>query len=171
MKSLVVLLCVSLLVACGSDADKSGSGGATSEPGISATETAPDGDESGGAVDCAEVRSALTTMGIPLQLMAQVRDPSSIQTLKEPPVGPIDMDAFLAAIADLRVLEAYPSPLGYVKDSFDSYEQAGVALKGLLEEEAVTQADIDAYNAKIGPAGEFLAKQSAIAGAMGEAGC
>jgi hypothetical protein len=168
------MLALALLVGCSSSSDSDG----TSEPDISFTVTAPDDattaaptGNGSGEVDCAKIRDAAATMLVPVQLMAQVRDPSSIQDMKEPPLGPIDMDAFLGAIEDLRVLEAFPSPLGSTKDSLDFYAAAGTTLKGLLDADSVTQADVDAYNAQIGPLTDFLGKQAAISGSVGAAGC
>ena len=184
---LLPLLAAVALVSCGgSDGDDSSD--STSASDASSAETTSDDDASDattadesaadetsgnspGDVDCDEIDAAVAEVGVPLQLMAQVRDPENLQSIKDGVMGPFDVDAFLAAIAQLRVLEAYDSPLGDPGESLDAYEDAGVALKALFAKEAATQADIDEYNTHVGEVGAFLGHQMAIAGALDQVGC
>jgi hypothetical protein len=136
------------------------------------TEAPTEAQRGNGDVDCAKVTAALATLIVPLQLMAQVQDPSMVGTLKAGTSGPkVDPDQVLAALHDLHELDGVSSPLGSPKEAIDAYEDAAGALKTLLAKDSPTQADVDAYNAHIGDLSAFLMHQSAISGAMGEAHC
>ncbi len=132
-------------------------GGATSKP--------------PGSVDCDAIKTAGQQL-IAVQLLAQFRTPENVASIKDKQIGNLDLDAFLAALAVLHALDAYPSVLGDPKAAIDRYEATARAAKVLFETEPVTQAAIDAFNSQnIGTVGDFLAGQAAIAGAIDAAGC
>lgn len=174
----LLVLCV--LAACGSDDGGAGAvttaRGPEATTGVTSSETAATANEEpagggSGDFDCAEIEESLLVLGIPIQLMAQVRDPANFQSIKDGVMVQLDIDAFLASVQELRVLEAFQSPLGDPGESLDVYEEAGLAMKVLMEKDTVTQADIDEYNTNVVEVGEFLGHQIAISGALDEAGC
>lgn len=173
-KPLALLITILLLAAC-SGGDDGGSSPSTAggAGGDVTTTVGSDGGGSNGAgpVDCAAITAAMTEIGVPLQLLAQVRTPSTLAAIKEGTVGELDIDAFLAAIDVIHALDPFDSPLGDPKVSLDAYEEAGNAMKALLEADAPTQADIDAYNDTIGTIPEFLGLQIALSGGMDAANC
>jgi hypothetical protein len=181
LASASLALCLTALVAGCS------SGGSDASPppgsnGAGGTTTTAAGDTSGGAtsddggtpntssVDCEAIKAAQQDL-LSIQLMAQIRDPESIATLKSGTLGNLDIDHFLASMKTLHQLDPYDGPLGNPKEAISAYEEAATDLKALLEADPVTQEAIDAYNAKIGSVGEFLGHQTAIAGGLDAAGC
>jgi hypothetical protein len=106
-----------------------------------------------------------------VQLLAQLKTPDTIESIKTKAFGNLDLDTFIAALGVLHALDGYPSVLGDPKAAIDFYIKAAEAAKVLFATEPMTQAAIDTYNQNVGTVGDFLAKQSAISGAMGEAGC
>ncbi|HXG26899.1 MAG TPA: hypothetical protein VNL94_08645 [Candidatus Binatia bacterium] len=156
---------IAVLAACGGAAPgaTTGPGGATQRPG------ATQGGGNGGNVDCDAVRSAAQKL-VGIQLLAQLTTPQAIETIKS--VGNLDLDALLGALDELHALDTVSTPLGNAKESIETYEKATRAAKELFAMAPVTQAAIDAFNSEhVGTVGEFLAKQAAISGAIGEAGC
>ena len=120
-------------------------------------------------VDCAAIRAAAEKL-IGIQLLAQLSTPQSIETIKS--VGNLDLDAMLAALDNLHALDDVSSPLGDAKASIEFYEKAATAAQALFALDPVTQDAIDAYNAdNVGTIAEFLGKQAAISGAIGEVDC
>ena len=142
--------------------------------GDKATTTAADGgsggDSGGGDVDCAAIKKVQTQL-LSIQLLAQLKDPARIESIKTTGIGNLDLDEFLAAMKVLHQLDGQTSPLGDPKEAIDIYEQAATDAKALFEADPPAQADIDAYNESIGSTAEFLGHQVAIAGAVDEAGC
>ncbi len=124
-----------------------------------------------GSVDCTKVKAALANIIVPVQLLAQIHDPASVEALKSKTIGNVDPDAFLAALADLHALDGQTSVMGDPKAAIDAYEAAGQAAKTLFAKSAVTQADVDAYNQTVGSLTDFLGHQTALAGAMDAAHC
>jgi hypothetical protein len=156
------ILLITLLAGCGGAVP-----GATSSPtgGQAATAQPP------GQVDCAAIEEAGKQL-VGIQLMAQLTNPDTVASIKDKQIGNLDLDAMLAALAVLHALDGYSSPLGDPKAAIDYYEKAARAAKELFATEPITQAAIDAFNAEnVGTVGEFLGRQAAIAGAIGEAGC
>lgn len=163
-------LALFLLAACGGG---SSSGEVADDPTTTSTTavSSTNGDGSSGGVDCTAARAAAQRLGLNVQLLAQIRNPGSIETFRSGSLK-LDIDGFTAAVEDLRVLEPFDEPpFGSPREALDLYAEAGVTAKVLLEADQVTQADIDAYNAKIGTVGEFLSGQTKIAGALDAAGC
>jgi hypothetical protein len=157
--ALAAVLVAVLVAACG------GAGPAATTKGSTATQK-PGG---GTSVDCAKLTAAASQL-IGIQLLAQLTSPDSVESIKK--VGNLDLDKLLAALDDLHALDSVSSPLGDAKASIDFYQKAAKAAKTLLAMDPVTQAAIDAYNKdNVGAIGDFLGKQMAISGAMGEAGC
>jgi hypothetical protein len=165
-KVAILLFSIVVLAACGGSApgQTPGSIGATPAP---AATSGPAG--GGGAVDCAAMKSAAEAL-IGIQLLAQLRSPESIESIKS--LGTLDLDAMLAALDELHALDGFAGPLGDPKTSIDHYEKAAAAAKALFDMDPVTQAAIDAFNDEhVGTIGDFLGKQIAISGAMDEADC
>lgn len=157
MKSAVTLLLAICLAAC------SGAPGSTAK-GSTATQK-----PGGGTVDCAKLTAAASQL-IGIQLLAQLTTPDAIESIKS--IGNLDIDKLLTALGDLHALDSISSPLGDAKASIDFYQKAAKAAKALLAMDPVTQVAIDAYNKdNVGTVADFLGKQIAISGAMGEAGC
>ncbi len=154
---------VVLLAACGGAAP-----GQTSKPNGATPAATPGGH---GAVDCAAMTTAATQL-VAVQLLAQLTTPATVESIRSKQIGNLDLDAFLSAMGTLHALDAHASPLGDPKASIEHYEKAAEAAKDLFAMEPVTQAAIDAFNKdNVGTVGDFLGKQIAISGAMGEAGC
>lgn len=148
-----------VLAACGGTSGplstSSKPGTATQKPGVT--------------VDCAQLKDAAAKL-IGLQLLAQLTTPDAIESIKS--VGNLDIDGMLSALTDLHALDSVSTPLGDAKASIDFYQKAANAAKTLLAMDPVTQAAVDAYNKdNVGTVADFLGKQIAISGAMGEAGC
>lgn len=157
IRALSILLVV-LLAACG------GAGGpASTAKGGTATQ------KPAGNVDCTAMKAAAAQL-IGLQFLAQLTTPETIESIRT--VGNLDVDKLLSALGDLHALDGVSSPLGDAKGSIAFYEKAAKAAKTLLAMDPVTQAAIDAYNKEnVGTVADFLGKQIAISGALGEAGC
>jgi hypothetical protein len=165
------VLMVVLLGAC------SGTGGAASNAVPSTggkASAAPQGASpapaGNGNVDCAKIKTAAQQL-LAVQLLAQLRTPDSIASIKAKTIGNLDLDAFVAGMHDLHALDAFASPLGDPKAAIDFYEAAAAAAQDLLATDPMTQAAIDAYTAKVGTVPDILSHQVAISGAMGAAGC
>ncbi|MEO5703833.1 MAG: hypothetical protein ABIZ52_05550 [Candidatus Limnocylindrales bacterium] len=158
------LLALIILAGCGG-----ASPGATTKPGGPGGQTATS--KPGGAVDCAAIKTAAQQL-LAVQLLAQLKTPDTVESIKSKAIGNLDLDAFLAAMAVLHALDAYPSVLGDPKAAIDFYEKAGKAAKVLFATDPMTQVAIDKFNSEnVGTVAEFIGHQTAIAGAMGEAGC
>lgn len=125
----------------------------------------------GGKVDCTKMKAAAAQL-IGIQLLAQLTTPENVASIKSQAMGNLDIDALLSALGDLHALDGVSSPFGDTKASIAAYEKAAKAAKALFAMNPVTQAAIDAYNKdNVGTVADFLGKQVAISGAMGEAGC
>lgn len=156
------ILMILLLAGCGG----TGPGGTSKATGGPASNGQP-----AGQVDCAAIKTAGEQL-IGILLMAQLTNPETVASIKDKQIGNLDLDALLAALAILHALDAYSSPLGDPKAAIDHYEKAARAAKDLFATEPITQPAIDAFNAEnVGTVAEFLGRQAAIAGAIGEAGC
>lgn len=163
--SLVVSsLLVVLVAACG------GNAGATSNPNPPATGGTTSTGQPAGQVDCAAIALAGQQL-LAVQLLAQLKTPDAVESIRSKQFGNLDLDTFLAALDELHALDAYASPLGDPKAAIDVYEKAAKAAQVLFATEPITQAAIDTYNLNVGTVGEFLSHQVAIAGAVDAAGC
>ena len=173
IRRLTPVLVVVLLAAC------SGGGGAASTAKPSAAGQAPTtkpadtaAPAANGSVDCTAVKAALADLIVPIQLMAQVKDPPAVEAMKAGTIGPkLDPDKILADLHALHALDGVASPLGDPKAAIASYEDAANALKTLFAASPVTQDAIDAYNKHVGELTAFLMHQAAISGAMDGAHC
>lgn len=152
----------------GSAKDGGGSGdtATTADPGSGSS----DSGSTGGDVDCTAVKKAAEDL-LMVQLMAQIRDPQSIESMSNEQLVNLDFDQFQASMKVLHQLDGYDSPLGDPKAAIETYEDAATKAQALFEADAPTQADIDAYNESIGSTSEFLMHQTAISGALDEADC
>lgn len=157
------ILMLVLLAGCGNATP-----GATSKPGATSGPAATA--KPGGAVDCAALTTAAQQL-ISIQLLAQLKTPDTIESIKNKAIGNLDLDAFISALNTLHALDGYPSVLGDPKAAIDFYIKAANAAKVLFATEPMTQAAIDTYNQNVGTVAEFLGHQAAISGAFGEAGC
>ena len=160
-------LFVVLLAACGGTST-------ASNPNPPLTSQAATGQASvppaGGKVDCAALKTAAVEL-LGVQLLAQLKTPDAIASIKSKQIGNLDVDKFLAAMATLHALDSYKGPLGDPKPAIEAYEKAANAAKVLFATDPMTQAAIDTYNQNVGTVSAFLGHQVAIAGAMDTAGC
>lgn len=124
----------------------------------------------GGKVDCAALKTAAQEL-LGVQLLAQLKTPDTIASIKSKSIGNLDPDKFLAAMHTLHALDPYKSALGDPKPAIDAYEKAATAAKVLFATDPMTQAAIDTYNQNVGTTTAFLGHQLAISGAMDAAGC
>ena len=124
----------------------------------------------GGAVDCAALATAAQQL-ISIQLLAQLKTPDAVDSIKNKAIGNLDLDTFVSALETLHALDGHPSVLGDPKAAIDFYITAAKAAKVLFATNPMTQAAIDTYNLNVGTVADFLGHQVAISGAMGEAGC
>ncbi len=162
---LVIATLVAVLAGCGSAGTASNANpGSTGQP--SGT-TAPGG---GGTVDCAAIRTAAQQL-LAVQFLAQLRNPDTIEQIRDGQIGGLDLEKFLVGMNDLHALDSFSSPLGDPKAAIDVYEKAGRAAQVLFATEPITQAAIDTYNENVGTVGEFLGHQIAISGAIDAADC
>lgn len=165
MKSRLVttILALTVLAAC------SGAGpGATTKP--AATSGTAATAKPGGKVDCEAIKTAAQQL-IAIQLLAQLKTPDTIESIKNKSIGNLDPDAFISAMGTLHALDGYSSALGDPKAAIDYYIKVAQAAKVLFATEPMTQAAIDTYNQNIGTVSDFLGRQVAISGAIAEAGC
>jgi hypothetical protein len=153
-------LALVLLAGCGG-----GIAGATSKPNTQASSG-----QQAGQVDCAAIKTAAQQL-LAIQLLAQLKTPDAIASIKSKQIGNLDLDAFLAAMKTLHALDSHPSALGDPKAAIDFYETAGKAALVLFATSPMTQAAIDAYNKNVGTVSDFLSHQAAISGAISAAGC
>jgi hypothetical protein len=167
IRLVIPLLMIALLAACGNGNEKIG-------PSISANPSASAGQASiggqPGTLDCTAINTAAQEL-IMVQFLAQLTTPDTVEAVKTHQIGNLDLDKFLAAMHELHALDSHPGVLGDPKPAIDFYEKAGNAAKVLFATDPITQAAIDTYNQNVGTITEFLGHQSAIAAAIGEAGC
>jgi hypothetical protein len=173
MRLVATALLVALLAACGggssataSNANPSATNNQTATGQPSDT-TPPAGN---GNVDCTAIKTAAQQL-LAVQFLAQLKTADTIEQIRDKKIGNLDLDAFLAGMGELHVLDSYSSPLGDPKAAIDFYEKAGTAGQVLFATDPITQAAIDTYNENVGTIPEFLSHQAAIAGAMDAAGC
>ena len=123
-----------------------------------------------GSIDCEALKTAAQQL-LGIQLLAQMRTPDTVESIRNKVIGNLDPDAMLAALKALHALDGQSSVLGDPKAAIEVYEEAAEAAKTLFATGPVTQEAIDAYNEHVGEVGPFLGHQAAIAGAMDSAGC
>jgi hypothetical protein len=166
----VPFLLIVLLAGCGgAGPGATGKPGATAKPGATTGQAATG--RPGGPVDCAAILAAAEAL-VGLQLLAQLTTPENVASIKSKQIGNLDLDKMLAALGTMHALDGYSSVLGDPKAAIDFYEKAAQAAKALFAMEPVTQAAIDAFNKEnVGSVADFLGRQVAISGAVGEADC
>lgn len=157
------ILVVAVLAACSGTTP-----GATTKPGATSGTAATT--KPGGKVDCEAIKTAAVQL-LAVQFLAQLKTPDTIESIKTKSIGNLDPDAFIAAMQTLHALDGYSSVLGDPKSAIDYYIKVAQAAKVLFATEPMTQTAIDTYNQNIGTVTDFLGRQTAIAGAMSEAGC
>lgn len=157
---------VILAASCGSGGSDSAGTTNTTEAG----KTATTGSNNSEKVDCAALKVAGQQL-LSVQFLAQLRNPAIIERLKAGTIGNLDLDKFLAAMETFHALDGYESPLGDPKEAIDFYETAARSAQELFAADPPTQAAIDKYNTAIGSTASFIGRQTAIAGALDEAGC
>lgn len=161
-------LLVALLTACSSNGGASSGPSSNTQPSASAGQASTGGQP--GTLDCTAINTAAQEL-IMVQFLAQLTTPDTAEAVKTHQIGNLDLDKFLAAMHELHALDSHPGVLGDPKPAIDFYEKAGNAAKVLFATDPITQAAIDTYNQNVGTITEFLGHQSAIAAAIGEAGC
>lgn len=171
--SVLAVTAVLLLAGCGA--------GATDTPpaanGGHEASSLPPGDggnqpPQGGSLDCTAINRASGELVVGVQLLAQIRDPESVERLKGGTAGPrLDLDQLAADLATLDPLAAYPSPLGDPGQAIAAYKSAVAEAKELFAADPATQDAIDAYHSHLGSISDFLGHQVPIGGAVDKAGC
>jgi hypothetical protein len=159
------ILAVAVFAACGGAAP-----GATTKPNPGQSSGTTATNPPGAQVDCAAIKTAAQQL-VGLQLMAQMTDVETAESIKDKNIGNLDPDAMLAALATLHALDSYVNPLGDPKAAIELFERSAQAAKVLFAKDPMTQADVDAYYETVGSVGTFIGNQAAISGAVGEAGC
>ena len=165
-------LLVAFLAACssGGPASSANPSGASSTAANASATPGATGGGGNGSLDCDAINTAAQEL-IMVQFLAQLTTPDAVEAVKSHQIGNLDLDKFLAAMHELHALDSHPGVLGDPKPAIDFYEKAGNAAKVLFATDPITQAAIDTYNQNVGTLTEFLGHQSAIAAAIGEAGC
>ncbi len=166
-RAIPTALFVVLLAACGGTSTASNPNPPAASQAATGQATDP---PAGGKVDCAALKTAAQEL-LGVQLLAQLKTPATIDSIKSKSIGNLDPDKFLAAMQTLHALDSYKSPLGDPKPAIDAYEKAATAAKVLFATDPMTQAAIDTYNENVGTVSEFLGHQIAISGALDAAGC
>lgn len=171
MRNRLVLsaMLIATIAACAGGAATGTNGPAGGGQGATTPSPAGASSGTGGTVDCARINSAAAQL-LTVQLLAQLKDPDTVASIKSKQIGNLDPDAFLAAMRDLHALDGVSTPFGDPKASIDTYEKAGNAAKVLFATEPMTQAAIDTYNQNVGSLTDFLGKQAAISAAI-DAAC
>ncbi|MCP3993305.1 MAG: hypothetical protein GY724_29850 [Actinomycetia bacterium] len=173
-----VLACVLLLASCGSSDDGDDSGQGVIDQQIDNSQAEADdeqpatGDEqANGDIDCVALQEALVTVGVGVQLLAQLRSQAQYDAVQSGAVL-FDPDDFDAALVVLRPLDDYDKPLGSVDEALDYYGEANaLARQNLAVEDPFTEAKGEELAAMNEDLTDFLSRQSAISYAKGEAGC
>lgn len=162
-RRVLALLAVAVLVAaCGAGAPGgAASAGAASGPAAS----------SAAKPNCAALKKAASQLAVGVQLLAQMRSPQTVEAVKDKVVGDFDPDTFIAALQQLHAVDSPTAPLGNPKTAIDNYIAAAQSAKTLLAKDGVTQADVDAYLAKVGTISDFVGGQAPISAALSAAGC
>ena len=102
-------------------------------PATPADTAAPAG---GGSVDCTAVKAALAKIIVSVQLLAQMRDPASVEGVQSKTIGNFDPDEFLAALHELHALDGQTSVMGDPKAAINAYEDAGAGRQGPVRHQA-----------------------------------
>jgi len=174
MRSRLLSLALVALVAaaCGGSGASSTSTPAAAAASTAASQAAATNGTGGtGKVDCASLKGPGADLIIGVQVLAQIRTPEALASVKDKSFGNFDPDTFIASMQKLHALDGVSSPLGDAKSAIDAYITAAQAAKDLMAKSSATQADVDAYLKNVGSVADFLGKQVAISGAMSAAGC
>jgi hypothetical protein len=104
------------------------------------------------------------------QLLAQVRDQSTLDAIRNKTVGNYTPDSFAAVLAKMQFLAGHGVPgLGDPADSLAFYAKANDSVRALLAISGdVPKADFDAYQAQVGGASSVVMKQLPINAAISE---
>jgi len=139
--------------------------GAAASPDVSPTAAAD------GAVDCASLsREDLASYLVYTQLIAQVRDQSTVQALRDHSFSDYTPEKFAAILTELQVLAGHPAAgFGDPADSLAYYTKANDLLAAILATSGdVPQAALDEYSAAIGDVGASISKQLPINAAISQ---
>ena len=182
----VVVGLVLVLAACGGGSEASSSSGGGTRPaaapasGASSTteaesESEPEsesgsGTASRGAIACDELDDAAEQLAS-VEYLLLLDTPDHARAIKTNLVGDLDLTEFLTAMRTLHQLDPYGGPLGDPRTAIETYEAAALAARDLFAVEPITQAAINVYQDSLGDPAAFLSQQTAITGALAEAGC
>ena len=177
----VILAVVSVLAvaACGASSSSSSTGtSGSSTTGTGASSPGQSSTGGGGSkVDCAKAKADFAVIAYPgIQVFVGVRDQSSIDDIRNKQGaagGSFDLNAIIAAVADLHMLDHYSSPgLGDPKAALDDIAAAAASVKAMVDGPAtVPQATIDSFRARYTVDKLIVKDQLAISGAYQAAGC
>ncbi len=169
-----ILSCTLLVVGLALTACSS-SGGATNTaaPPAGGSGTTPSGGvtTSSGDIDCSGLTKAdITQFIVSTQLLAQVRNQSTLEAIRDKSVGNYTPDGFADVLAKMAFLAGHQvAGLGDPADSLAFYSAANDKVRALLAVTGdVPQADFDAYQAQTGGPGGVIGKQVPINAAISE---
>ena len=124
-----------------------------------------------GGVDCASLsREDLASYLVYTQVLAQVRDQSTVQALRDHSFSDYTPEKFAAILTELEVLAGHPaSGFGDPADSLAYFTRANDILAPLVASSGdVPQASLDEYTAAIGDVGTAISKQLPINAAISQ---
>jgi len=177
-KKIVVLLAISTLAlaACGGSGDDSAKQPTTTKAGptsstattvttattsttaTTATTLLDDGKDAPG---CDTLQGRSTTLLRGLQVMVGLTTPEAVTAAKDPAAG-LDLDGLSQFLDETEKLIADHPESGDAAASVEFYRSIISATQDLLDKDPVTQADVDAYQQKVGDADGFLRHQAPI---------
>jgi ABC-type glycerol-3-phosphate transport system substrate-binding protein len=132
-------------------------------------------DGGGGDIDCATILAAAEGLGLPLQILAQLRTTAQYDLVKDGTLVFVPAET-LDDIEAMRPLQDVDIPAGVtsttVEEALDLYEEATtLAQQNLAVDDPFTEAQGEELVALTQDTGAFLGGQAAIAFALDEAGC
>ena len=167
-----MLLVLGVISGCGSSNDDTAtSNEASTEADGNGNGNNEQASSEAGDVDCEAMIAALTTLGVGVQILAQLKTQSQYDLLNDDVLA-FDPDEFDAAIVALAPLATVDNPLGSVSDSFALYSEANeLARQNLAVDDPFTQAKGNELAALNEDLAAFLGAQIPISYARGELGC
>ena len=154
------------LAGCGSDSPEPPAG-ADDTPAAQADGDNGD-DAATGTIDCSQIDGALLAdYSIYIQMLAQLKSPDSLEGFTALGFSPEKLQVALENLEPVRA--AGVSALGDSGAALDYYLALNAAMTDIYAKgDAVTQADIDAYNELAGPTEDVLYHQLAINGPLSD---
>ena len=118
-------------------------------------------DDGKNAPGCDTLQGRSTTLLRGLQVMVGLTTPEAVTAAKDPAAG-LDLDGLSQFLDETEKLIADHPESGDATASVRFYRSIISATQDLLDKDPVTQADVDAYQQKVGDADGFLRHQAPI---------